>query len=325
MTRGDLILAPKLRPSVPAKPSPGRLVFTEDQLRRESIDTLKRFLRYKLDDYKVAIGSLALNNQFYRGVKHREIPSLVSELSYPPAAIVTSDGRANRAGTSMFYCSGAAPAVPFELRAKPGDLIALSAWRLKEQLWVHNLGYHPDALRRMGTPSTATRPSVITHPIPGEGKANARLRRLLSLAFTEDVREGEEFRYKQTIAINELLFDRAAPLHRYQDGPQYDEAAGTAYPTMQMMGAADNLALLPKFVNSSLSISLALCLRVEAVDERKRSYTTLTVAHADTFRDGVIHWRTDEPPPERDRRSHISFEQDHWVLRNDRGQIYHVG
>lgn len=323
MTRGDLILTPKLRSSAPAKPAPGRRLFTDNQLRRESIDTLKRYLRYKLDDYKVAIGSLTLNNQFYRGVKHREVPNLVAHLSYPPAA-VAKDGRANRAGVAMFYCSGAAPAVPFELRAKPGDLIALSAWRLKQQLWVHNLGYHADALRRMGAPSAAVRPSAITDPIPNESRANARLRRLLSLAFTEDVRDGEEFRYKQTIAINELLFDKAAPLHRYADGPQFDEAAGTAYPAMQMMGAADNLALLPKFVDSSLAISMVLCLRVETVDERAHSYTTLTVAHADTFHDGVIHWRTDEPPAERDRRSHISFEDGQWVLRNDRGQIYHV-
>ncbi len=323
MPGSDLVLTPKLRRASPALLAPGRRLFTDAQLRRETIDTLKRFLRAKLDNYVVAVRAINASQRLYRGVSHREVPALVSHLSYPPAEMVKKDGRANRAGVPMFYCSAAAPAVPFELRAKPGDLIALSEWQLNEPLWLHHLGYHGDALRRMGVPRAAARPVMITSPIPDENKANARLRRLLAMAFTEDVNVGDEYRYRQTIAINELLFDRAEPLRRVEGGPRFDEVAGTAYPAMQMLGVADNLALLPKFVDSSLTILKVLCLRVEAVDERKHAYTTLTVAHADTFRDGNILWRTDEPPPEHERRSHISYEDGHWTARNDRGQTFH--
>jgi hypothetical protein len=50
----------------------------------------------------------------------------------------------------MFYCSAAAAAVFFELRAKKGDRIALSRWDVVEPLWMHNLGYHPVSLQRIG-------------------------------------------------------------------------------------------------------------------------------------------------------------------------------
>lgn len=323
MGDSDLILTPRLRRRPPSLLPPGRALFSDAQLRREPIDTLKRFLRYKLDNYLVAVRSINEGQWLYRGVVHREVPGLVSQLSYPPPDRVTKDGRANRAGVPMFYCSAAAPAVPFELRVKAGDMIALSEWRLNEKLWLHNLGYHDDALRRMGVTRSSARPATIVNPIPNESRANARLRRLLALAFTEDVPAGEEYRYKQTVAINELLFDRAEPLHRVEGGPRFNEAAGTAYPAMQMMGVADNLVLLPKFVDSSLTIRSSLCLRVEAVDERKNAYTTLTVAQASAFQDGKIIWRIDELPPERERRSHISFEDGYWVARNETGQTFH--
>ena len=46
----------------------------------------------------------------------------------------------------MFYCTLGEPPVLYEMRAKRDDLIALSECELIEPLWVHNLGYHDDAL-----------------------------------------------------------------------------------------------------------------------------------------------------------------------------------
>ncbi len=71
---------------------------------------------------------------------------------------------------------------------------------------MHNLGFHPQALRLIGaqTDNISMRHTV-THPIPGESKENARLRFKLSKAFTADVPPGKEYRYKQSIAINESL------------------------------------------------------------------------------------------------------------------------
>ena len=153
----------------------------------------------------VAVTDISTDNLLYRGVLCQQRPNKIDQVSFPPVDKVTKLGRVNRVGKPMFYCSLAGPGVFYELRAKQGDLIALSEWEVAEPLWMHNLGYHQDALRRMGAPDGAMRPRL-TNPTPNENKHNAGLRRQLSLAFTEDVREGREYRYKQSIAINELLF-----------------------------------------------------------------------------------------------------------------------
>jgi hypothetical protein len=223
---------------------------SDSQIRDKDIDTLKRFIRYKLGGYRVAINEIPAGHQFFRGVLCEDRPSTIDRISYPPVERVTRLGRVNRPGTPMFYCSVAAAPVFYELRAKKGDLVALSRWEVVEPLWMHHLGYHQDALRRMGVADLTMR-SRLTNPIPNETKENARLRRQLSLAFTEDIPDGKEYRYKQSIAINELLFDGASPLPAPPDGPQSRRVASTAYPAMQMKGAADNAAIWPEFVDTS--------------------------------------------------------------------------
>lgn len=297
-------------------------LFSDDQLRYKYIDTLKRFLRNKLGGYIVAIKDIRTNNLLYRGVSCPERPSTIERVSYPPADKITRLGRLNRIGTSMFYCSVASSAVFLELRAKQGDKTALSEWEVTEPLWMHNLGYHPDALRRIGTSDVAmTQRLTLTNPIPNEPKENANLTRRLSLAFTRDVREGQEYKYKQSIAINELLFDKAEPIPKRQNGPSSSRVAGTVYPALRMQGAADNMAIWPEFVDCSLRIKSVRHVLVEAADEAKLSHTFLTLAMSHTFSGRDIVWQ-DSLLPENQRRSHIALENGHWVSRDGFNHIY---
>jgi hypothetical protein len=295
-------------------------VFSDDQLRHKDIDTLKRYLRYKLGGYRVALGDITTDNVLYRGVRWLQRPGKIDDVSYPPAHRVTKLGRINRIGESVFYCSRAAPAVFYELRARPGDLIALSEWGVTEPLWMHNLGYHQDALRKMGGCNVVLRPRF-SDPIPNEPKTKAQLRRQLSLAFTEDIREGQEYRYKQSIAINELLFDGASPLPTHSDGPRSSRAAGTVYPALQMRGAADNVAIWPEFVDRTLRLKSIRYVLVEAADEARSSYTFLTVAMSNEFSGSGIVWRQ-ITSPENERRSHIALEDGNWILRDGFNRIY---
>jgi hypothetical protein len=222
----------------------------------------------------------------------------------------------------MFYCTAASPAVFFELRAKQGDRIALSQWEVAEPLWMHNLGYHQDALRKIGTSDIAIKQRpTLTNPIPNESKKNANLRRSLSRAFTEVVREGREYKYKQSIAINEQLFDKAEPLTKIPNGPSSSRVAGTIYPALGMRGVADNAAILPEFVDSSLQIKSVYYVLVEAADEATPSYAFLTLAMSSTFSGNNIIW-PDTCPPEIERRHHIALEDGRWVSRNGFNQIY---
>jgi hypothetical protein len=297
-------------------------IFTDAQLRDKDIDTLKRYLRYRLGGYRVALAYITTESLLYRGVPWPERPSAIDDLSYPPVDRVTKLGRVNRCGKPMFYCSAAGPGVFYELRAKAGDLIALSEWEIAEPLWMHNLGYHQDALRRLGASDVATRPRW-NNPIPNETKHNARLRRQLSLAFTEDIRDGQEYRYKQSIAINELLFGDAEPLPKYPDGPRFNRAAGTVYPAMRLRGSADNIAMFPDFVDTSLRIRSVRYVLVEAADEGRSSYSFLIKAISHSFSGREIVWQDNLPSDERQRRSHIALQNGHWVLRDGFGDVYY--
>ena len=147
------------------------------------------------------------------------------------------------------------------------------------------------------------------------------MRRRLSLAFTKDARKGQEYKYKLSIAINELLFDKAEALPTVTGGPSSNRVAGTIYPTMQMRGAADNLAIWPEFVDSSLRIKSVRHVLVEAADEVSSSYTFLILAQSRTFSGKDIIWDQSDLP-EIQRRNYISFEDGKWTLRDGYNRIY---
>lgn len=168
------------------------MIFSDDQIRRMEIDALKLYLRRRLGGYTVAIKDIRPDNLLYRGVRWKERPSRINQLLYPPIGTAAL-GRVNRAGVSIFYCSRAAAVVFFELHAKQGDLIALSEWAITDPLWMHNLGFHQEALQKLGGPTITIRPQL-NDPIPNEtaetpgSGANSRLRsqRIFALAQSID-------------------------------------------------------------------------------------------------------------------------------------------
>jgi hypothetical protein len=296
--------------------------FTFKQLQTMSVEALKAYLRRRIGGYTVAIKDMR-TNKLFRGVVCEERPISVDRISYPPPNLVRKPGRANREHTSMFYCCVGAFPIFFEIQVKQGDLVALSEWDVTEPLWMHNLGYHPEALDRLGAPVPPQRLPLID-PIPNETNHNRKLRKRMSLAFTADVPDGEEYRYNETIAINELLFDRASPLPvRGRDGPQSRRVAGTAYPTVKLRGLADNVAIWPDCVDRYLKIGSVRFLRVETADQQKLTYSFLTVGYSETFFDKRIIWQ-DDLGPEASRRTHVTFENGQWVFRNGSNRIYDV-
>jgi hypothetical protein len=296
--------------------------FTFKQLQTMSVEALKAYLRRRIGGYTVAIKDMKTNNLF-RGVVCKERPVSICRVSYPPPNLVLEPGRANREHSSMFYgCVGAFP-IFLEIHVRQGDMVALSEWNVTEPLWMHNLGYHPEALDRLGAPVLVQR-SPLINPIPNETNHNRKLRKRMSLAFTADVPDREKYRYKETIAINELLFDRASPIHmRGHDHPQSERVAGTVYPTVKMRGLADNVAIWPDFVDRYLKIKSVRLLRVETADQQKLAYSFLTVGYSQTFFDKAIIWR-DDLGPEAQRRTHVAFESGQWVFRDGSNKIYDV-
>jgi hypothetical protein len=295
----------------------GAQFFTFEQLKTMTIDAMKAYLRRRIGGYTVAIKPMRTMNKLYRGVFCGERPSSVDRISYPPPQVVLKPGRANRDHRSMFYgCVGAFP-IFFEIHAKQGDLIALSEWAVTEPLWMHNLGYHPDALEKLGAPisSQNSQRSPLVSPIVNETNYNRRIRRRMSLAFTADIPEGEEYRYKETIAINELLFDRASSIAAGgNDDLRSERVAGTVYPTVKLRGLADNVVIWPEFVDRYLKIKSVQFLQVDAADEKTLSYSFLTIGYSQTFVGKTIIWQ--DLAPEAQRRTNVNFENGQWVFRD---------
>ena len=266
---------------------------------------------------------MPVTNRLYRGRVCSERPTTIDDVSYPPSEKIQKYGRANRIGRPMFYCCVGLFPVLFEIHAKAGNYIALSEWALSEPVWMHNLGYHPGALEKMGAAIPVERLPLI-NPIPYETKRNSRLRRRMSLAFTKDVPEGLEYRSKETIAINELLFDRASAIRPNSVGPAVPKmggVAGTVYPSVQIRGLADNVAIRPEFVDRYLKIKSVQHIRIEAADEERLIYTLVTVAHSRTFSDRTIIW-DDQLLPDSERRTQVAFENGRWIFRDGSGRIY---
>jgi hypothetical protein len=286
-------------------------LLSRSQVYEKDIDTLKRYLRYKLGGYKVAIKEVSTGNRFYRAVLWPGRPTQVKQLGYPPIE-KAGLSRAARAGQQMFYASSAPPAVFSEVRAVQGHLLAISEWRLREPLWMHNLGYHPLALFRLGVRSSSRR-NDFSSPIPEETKKNERIRKALSLSFIEDILPGSEYRYKQTVAINEMFFDRAEPLPIFADGPRFNRAAGTVYPTVRLLGAADNVAMQPFFVDRCLELRSVTYVHLEHVGIDGLSYGFLALAVARQFPAGNIDWE-ELSMPEVLRRMNVSLVKDRWQI-----------
>jgi hypothetical protein len=251
-------------------------LFSESQLQRLTIEALKNQLCAKLGGMVRVVKNINANTKVYRGVLWDHRPDLIAQLSYHPLDKVQQLGRLNRPGQSVFYASVAPPGVFYELKAHEGSRIAFAEWEVTERLWMHNLGYHADALVRLGAaPNTARLP--LTEPIPNETVHNKRLRKKVALAFTVDVPTGFEYRYKQTVALTEFWCEHHQLLPVYDDGPQTDEVAGVVYPSLQMRGDADNVMFWPRFVHSSLALRHVQYVLVERADHARLAFTFLRV------------------------------------------------
>jgi len=288
---------------------------TDKQLARHDIETLKRFVRHHLGGYRVMLKDLPPGQPVYRGVEWKDRPTLVGDLGAPPQEKVKLWGRAHRPGRPMFYASVGPPACFYEIKSQPDTHVALSEWVVTKPFWMHNLGYHAQALQRLGVTELGMR-AMLAYPLENESKENIRTRLRLSLSFTDEIEDGEQwnYRYKRSVAVFELLFDRAEPLSLLPGGVTIPRAGGTVYPAMRLMGMADNLAIFPEFVIEALALRRVLWIKVEKVDLVRRAYSLLTEAQATDFSGGKIAW--EEVAGEMaDRRNTFFYEGEHWKVQ----------
>jgi hypothetical protein len=162
----------------------------------------------------------------YRGRKCQK-PTNLCEIFYPPSHAVTTIGRANDIGESVFY-GGTGKAVPLvELGVQPGDLVALSCWKTNGALILNHVGFSsaPDSFK--GATRKLDEVYDFVRSTRKHGDLNALVHDYLAHTFARQVKD--QHHYKLTIAISRELLS----------GSIID---GLLYPTIKMSGNADNIA-----------------------------------------------------------------------------------
>jgi hypothetical protein len=218
-------------------------------LRQHSIDELVERVRELLEGQPLRCLTFAPGRLLYRGIMCEELPAGVADVAYPPAALVRHDQRANRAGTTLFYCSATWHPPFFEAHVKPGDSIVISRWQTQQPLRILSFGYadtcaddpHSDREK-------ALHRALAQLPAPTRDVAT-----FLTNTFTKTVADDNQHDYRLSIAVAEAC----------QLGQAFD---GLLYPSAAMASPAHNLALHPSCLDAGkLTLDYVEHLRVKHV------------------------------------------------------------
>jgi hypothetical protein len=209
--------------------------------------------------------------------------SQVTELWYPPADKILRYGRLNNIGSSLFYSADTEDTALYEMRPQVGDLYTILRCRLKD----------PGIIPHVMELGIAERSSQYDHPLrhsilentvagreflrdEGNIKSNLAIRTFLAKEFTRIVEPGNEFEYKITIALAEILMDS-------------DRIDGVCYPSIATK-TGSNLTLKPTSVDRLYEADDSWVLRIEQ-DLRPQGFQVLCVAKAKSISsDGAIKW-----------------------------------
>lgn len=235
--------------------------------------------------------SLNEGQPLFRGIVYNDKPTNISYLGAPPKEFVTGFQRCNSPGNPLFYCSGNQAPVLYEIHPQKGDKVYMSKWSV-EKADQFLITLSPNHLDDDLDPLISS------------------IYSFFDTKFSEPIHDTFSFRYKVTSAIAELLvrdnlFDR--------------QAIGIAHTSVAYPGGADNIVLLPEYVNSNLSLDYVE--ELEIVDVTKEGFQVIFTDIATDFTDGIIHWegRAKQHTIPAKSIAHFIMESSGWVMKDNEG------
>ncbi len=298
-------------------------VLRRSRVRNLDFEELKTRVDALTKGFTLSSPTLDERTKVFRGVVWSERPTKLAQLSYPPAHVVRTFGRANRPGRPMFYGSIARSAPFFEIRATAGALIVISRWSLKTKLFFNNVGYTDSVLRRSNSARALTQWWQERTTPAVEKPANRLIHRFLASEFARMVEQGNEHEYKMSAAIAENLLGNLTIDHREEGMPTYEGWGGLLYPSLAMRANTDNVAILPEVVDRFMRFEQAEYIRVDSVNE-DFTYTVTALDFANSVSsDGTIEWkgRHGQWTIPAGRIHQVAVEDGQWVVRDEAGQI----
>lgn len=248
-------------------------------------------IRSIIDQYMFQVRPLELS-AVYRARRNApgESFSLASQLWYPPAAFVTRPSRLNEPGQVLFYGSSMPNTAIFELRPGKDEVFTVLIAGMKsgqvEKLNVAFIGLEraqaPEVQHLTDADLFRRAPGFRTKLGPANYKKWLLVDDYLSEIFGTPVTDGEEHKYKPTIALSKLLFT----------APNLD---AINYPSVATGDHGINICMLPDKADKLFTSSEAWELRV---GERSLHPGTGELLHRVTFlrrsrqihSDGAIEW-----------------------------------
>jgi len=178
----------------------------------------------------------------------------------------------------------------YECHRKVGDLFAVSHWSITKPFLANHLGYSRNLIRTRNP----SREFPEGTELPNQTNRGRLIREWQSRVFTKLVPEGSEHLYQITNALTSFAL---SPIIQ-PDKSLPQEFAGVIYPTLAVNFIDDNIALLPKIVDSSLALVDVGLIRIPAMEDitsegvvkGEKNYIEIVDTAHEFRRDGRIVW-----------------------------------
>lgn len=203
-------------------------------LRTVSIKELENELKSLLRGFKIIVPKLNSGIYLYRG-RICDKPLNLDYIIYPPSNSIKCLGRVNDIGQQLFYAANSRNVPFYELSANVGDRIALGTWKSKTRMILNHVGFTSECKTILKSDRNLESIYKFVTDMNNFGESNNLLHSYLASKFTPIVNKGEEWRYKLSIAIGNIFLTG-------------DIINGLMYPTIAMLGNADNVVLKPEYL-----------------------------------------------------------------------------
>lgn len=201
----------------------------------KTISTIEIEEEYKslLKGFKIVVPRYNPGIYLYRGRVCNK-PLNIKDIIYPPQSAIKCLGRANDIGQQLFYAANSRNVPFYELSANVDDHIAICTWKTKSKMVLNHIGFTDECKACLKSDRDLGTIYKFVTDMNNFGDSNILLHNYLASKFTPIVKKNEEWRYKLSIAISNI-FLAGNVIH------------GIMYPTIAMLGNADNVVLKPYY------------------------------------------------------------------------------
>jgi hypothetical protein len=206
-----------------------------------------------------------------------EKPRLMSEISYPPAHLVTSYGRGNLIGQSVFYGSTSGASALAELDCKIGDRVILSEWEVLSELELNHIGFTEETMETLNATRELDKIYSFVKSTQNYSELNSMVHEYLGFIFSKPTQIGkEQDQYKLSANLTQIMMYNT----------NFD---GLLYPTIKLFGSCDNVLLKTKSVDEKIKAKSVSYILITAINNDEYSFNYIDTAPIYSM-NGLIPW-----------------------------------